>query len=199
MIQVKGFTYPSMIFLAFDSGKHKSTFTNPKDMNKISNLRDLFIEQGRELYNSNYQEIVELPDIERQVTSLELKKIIHKQYIKAQYQQFRIKDLFEKINASPDGEKCEITESIIKKTLSQIRRSTVASVRDAGIISLIQMLNHRKIAGLGSLTAYAREIDQEQSAKSLHEALVDEKEIDEELSELAENEINKMAKTAIFA
>ena len=166
-------------------------------MNRIENLRDLFIQQGRELYNATAQQIEELPRIEKQASSAELKRIIGRQVNKAQNQQVRLAEALQKINASPDGERCVATETILRQSQASINRSLEPAVRDASIITHMQSLIHRKLAGFGSTTSFAREIGQEQSARTLHEALLEEKELDKELSDLAEEQVNRQANLAI--
>lgn len=162
-------------------------------MKKIENLKDLFIEQSRELYDSNRQELKELPSIEKQATSTELKKIIKKQVGKVKSQQECLMDALAIFDAEPDGEKCETTEAILRHSHTLINASNDNEVRDASILNAVQQLGHRKIAGLGSTSAYARELGRESTAKSLHVLLNDEHQIDRELTLLAQDQINKQA------
>lgn len=162
-------------------------------MNKLENLKDLFIAQGRELYDASRQEQRELPNIRVQVRNQQLQKIIDKQLKMAKDQDQRLKEALSRLNSSPEGEKSECCESVFRTTKTLIDRSKDAEIRDAAIINSIQRLNHNKITGLGSLAAYAKQIGQKDVAKSLHNALKEEKDIDEELSDLAEKEINKLA------
>ena len=166
-------------------------------MNKIVNLRDLYIQQSRELYNATAREISELPKLEAESTSTELKGIITRQILKSMNQQVRLAEAMKEINASPDGESCMLTENILKQAQKNASRAADHSVRDAGIITSMQQLVHRKLAGFGTTSSFAREIGQEQSARTLHEALIEAWEIDSALSELAEEVINKLAKTTL--
>ena len=168
-------------------------------MMKLENLRDLFIQHGRELYDCNEQEIAELPKILNEVSSPQLRKILERQLNKAENQRVRMREAFLKINSNPAGEECVPTRSILKQVHDRIEKSQQENVKDAGIIAGIQILNHRKISGLGSAISFAREIGQEESARSFHEALLEEKEIDKELSELAEKEINRRARLSVHA
>jgi len=166
-------------------------------MKKIVNLRDLYIQQSRELYNATEREISELPKLESQSTSQQLKAIITKQILKSMNQQVRIAEAMKDINASPEGEICLITESILEHAHNNTSRAADSAVRDAGIITSMQHLIHRKLAGFGSTCSFAREIGQEHSARTLHEALIEAWEIDNALSELAEVVINKLAKVSL--
>jgi ferritin-like metal-binding protein YciE len=162
-------------------------------MNKIENLRDLYIQQGRELFNSGAQQLAELPKIEMQVHSPQLRKIINRQILKIQNQQVRLAQALKRINASPEGEKCLATESILKVAQFHINRASDPSVRDAGIIVHMQYLVHLEVAGFGSAKSFAREIGQEESANTFMEVLHEERDLDSQYSELADLEINRLA------
>lgn len=162
-------------------------------MNKIGSLKDLFIEQGRELYDASRQEQKELPSLRQQARNSDLKKIIDRQITTARDQSERIEKAFKKLNVNPEGVKNSCCESMIKRAQELAGQSATDEVRDAAIINSIQRLNHNKITGFGSLTAYAREIDQPEIASSLHKSLEEERGIDKDLSRLAEKEINKKA------
>ena len=163
--------------------------------NKIENLHDLFVDEGRELYYSTQQELKELPKMERKATSPELKKLIKKQREAAKNQQSQLKNAFKTINAKMESGTCEMTKSIFKRSDEMIGKSADKEVRDVAIINSLQQLSHRKIAGFGTTAAYAKEIGQKVAAKDIHAALTSEKKIDAELSRIAEKGINKKATT----
>jgi len=164
--------------------------------NKIENLRDLFIEQMRELYDASKQEQDELPKIQNEIGNQQLKKVLDTQLNTSKNRSIRLHQTFKKLNISVNGEKSECYKSVIKDTKNLIERSVDLKVRDAAIINSIQRLNHNKIAILGALTSYARQLGYEDIASSFHEALNEEKAIDKELTILAKREINKKALTA---
>lgn len=160
---------------------------------KLETLKDLFIEQGRELYDASKQEEKQLPEILNKATHPQLKKMVDRELKSAKSQITQLEEAFKKLNVSPQGEKNECCQSIFKQTTDLIGRSKDAEIRDAVIINTIQRLNHNKITGYGSLSSYAREIGQSDLANSLRKTLIDERDIDEDLSELAEKEINRKA------
>lgn len=162
-------------------------------ISSVESMKDLFVEQGRELYSSTKQELKELPIIEKSVTSKKLKSLIEKEMKIAKEQKNRLKSTFERMKVEPDGEKCCETETILSQAKKQAVRIVNPNLRDASIISAIQNLNHRKIAGFGTTAAFAREIGLEDAARTMRVGLAEEKEIDHELSLLAESEVNKMA------
>jgi len=165
-------------------------------MNKIESLKDLFIEQGRELYDAARQEQKELPSLRQQARNAELKKILDRQIATARDQATRIEHVFKKMNVSPEGVKSACCESLVSRARQMANQSVISEVRDAAIINSVQRLNHNKITGFGSLTAYASEIGHADLATALHKALEEERAIDEDLSRLAQTEINKKAEMA---
>jgi ferritin-like metal-binding protein YciE len=160
-------------------------------INRISNLNEYLIKLGRELYDSSVQEQMELPIILSHVKNHQLKNLISKQLRIGKNQFLRLQQIFNDLNESPKGEKNKCCHSIFKQTKVMIDRSKNSAVSDAVIINLIQQLNHSKIVRLGSVMSYALEIDHEQIAESLYQSLNEEKAIDQELTNLAEDKINK--------
>ncbi len=164
---------------------------------KLENLRDLFLEQGRELYDASRQEQEELPIIQKAVGNQHLRMLLASLLNTSLNRSVRLKQVFKKLNISPDGEKCEYARSILKDTRNLIARSLGLKVSDAAIINSIQRLNNSRIASLGALASYAKQFGYEDISSSLHETMIEEKKIDEELRKLAEREVNKKALTAI--
>lgn len=58
--------------------------------------------------------------------------------------------------------------------------------------------NQRKITGFGSAAAYTCVLGKDNAARIFRKTLAEEKEINNELTELAESEINKMAKVVLL-
>lgn len=63
-------------------------------------------------------------------------------------------------------------------------------VKDASLLAGIQTINHYKISTYGTAAAFALALGMQQQAAIFHEAEVNEKQIDDRLSQLAEHEVN---------
>lgn len=63
-------------------------------------------------------------------------------------------------------------------------------VRDAGIIAVLQKIKHYEIACYGTMRAYAIALREEQAVTLLEETLEEEKDVDLQLSNIAESHIN---------
>jgi ferritin-like metal-binding protein YciE len=66
-------------------------------------------------------------------------------------------------------------------------------VKDAGLITAAQRVEHYEIAAYGTAMAYAKQIGQTQMINLLSQTLDEEKATDQKLSQLAETNINVRA------
>jgi len=160
---------------------------------KIENLKDLLIEQGKELYDTFQLEQKELPQIRKNIYNPQLRNMVDRQLEMGKNEMRHLAKILDGFNTSPKGEKNEAGHTILSQTKQLIKRSTDVKVRDAIIINGLQHLNHNNVSSLGSLAAFAREIGENGIAASLYETLTEEKMIDRELSNLAEHGINRKA------
>ncbi len=91
-----------------------------------------------------------------------------------------------------------IMHAFIAETTDKLAHCTDAEVQDACMLSCIQAINHFKISMYGTAAAYANTLDMPKYAALFHEAEVNEKQIDDRLSQLAEHEINSKAKAPVL-
>jgi len=87
--------------------------------------------------------------------------------------------------------------AFIEEAEEKLNACTDAEVRDACLLACIQSINHFKISTYGTAAAFAKALDMENQAVIFHEAEINEKQIDDRLSQLAEFEINVKAKAPI--
>ncbi len=64
------------------------------------------------------------------------------------------------------------------------------AVKDACLLAALQIICHYKISTYGTAAAFAKALGMEKQASVFHEAEINEKHIDDRLSQLAEHEIN---------
>ena len=87
-----------------------------------------------------------------------------------------------------------VMEALIKEADEKLAICYDIDIKDACILASIQLINHFKISSYGTAAAYAMELEIKNTARLFHEAEVNEKEIDQRLSEVAETEINRKAR-----
>ena len=167
-------------------------------MGQLANLRDLMLEQARELYSAEQKQLKELPVLQQKVTSPALKDAIMRHIETTREQVNRLKTVFIKLNESPLGEESECMDSLFEETWELLERSSDPQVLEAGLITAIQHINHYEIAGYGTTCSFARTLGLDEVAGLLHKTLQEEKEMDQQLTRIAETVVNTKAKAPIL-
>lgn len=90
-----------------------------------------------------------------------------------------------------------IIKGIIEEANILFNKCSDAEVKDAAILAIIQQINHYKICAYGTVSAYAAILGMDNEAAFFKEAEINEKQIDDRLSQLAAFEINSKAKSPI--
>ena len=98
----------------------------------------------------------------------------------------------EKINALSINNR--VMQAYIDEADEKIAICKDTAIKDACLLACIQAINHFKISMYGTAAAFANTLGMEKQAAIFHEAEVNEKQIDDRLSQLAEHEINVQAK-----
>ena len=89
--------------------------------------------------------------------------------------------------------KCASMEGLIKEAGGIMEETKEGTVRDAGIISAGQKVEHYEIATYSSLCSFAKTLGEDTVASLLQETLDEENEANEKLSEIAESMQLEMA------
>lgn len=159
----------------------------------IFDLKDLFIEQLREQYNGEHQQLEAFPKLREYATNNELKRCIDAQIGRIRQRLDRLEEVFENVSRNPHGEINKAVEGLLTEAFDLAVRSESPHVCDAGIITSIQHLNHHNVASYGTLRAYAMDLGKANLADLLDVSLHEEEKTDKELTEIAEVEVNLAA------
>jgi len=159
----------------------------------IIDLYDLMMEQLRDLYDGVKQKQGFLKKTDKLASSEDLDELILAQLKQARMQQERLEHVFEILKESPGGEYCKGMKSLIQNSLELAKRCRISEVKDASLITSIQHLNHYELAGYGTSIAYAKVLKRHDIAEVLVKNLRENKDADNWLSSLAEEDINKSA------
>jgi len=157
---------------------------------EIFDLYDLMLEQIRDLYDGELQQKDVFPEFDRMAQSLELKEIIERHELETKRQIARLENVFVILDEQKGGEHCDGIKGLITEAIKLAERCKNSEVRDAGIITSIQHINHYEMAGYGTAIAYAKSLEQHDVAELLLDTLREEKSADWGLSSLAEGAVN---------
>lgn len=89
-------------------------------------------------------------------------------------------------------------KSLIQMTNEKLEKCSDPEIKDACLLASVQKIIHHKICFYGTAMAYAKALESEKYQSVFMEADNDEKQIDKRLTELAEKEINVIAKAPIL-
>ena len=162
-------------------------------MKKITHLKDLMVEQLRDLYQGEKQLDELLPQMIAKAKDEHLVKALEAYYHLNEGQIMRIRQVFELLFAQKRGEICDAMIAMVKETEDLIVRCANDEVRDAALITSLQHIIHYQIAGYGAVCTYSQMLDFDQVAEIIHQNLEEEKATDEKLIRLAESQVNKLA------
>ena len=149
-------------------------------------LKDLYIDELKDLYDAEHQIIKALPKMIDAASSEELQNALTEHLEITKTQAERIEQIFENMGEKAKPKKCKGMEGVIKEGSEVIEENDDEQVRDAGIIAAAQRVEHYEMAGYGTVRTYATLLGEDEAAELLELTLNEEKEADEKLSELAE-------------
>jgi len=159
-----------------------------------SMLQEYFLEELRDIYWAEKHLVKALPKFQKAATSEELATAFAEHLAVTEEQVTRLEQVFEMMGEKARGKKCEAMEGLVKEGESIIEDTEDGSAtRDVALIIAAQKVEHYEIASYGGLTTLAKTLGHEEIANLLGETLEEEKETDELLTQLAENNINLMA------
>jgi|SRR5687768_8283861 len=173
------------------SKKQTSSYT-PEENNSM--LQELFLEELRDIYWAEKHLVKALPKMEKACSSEELAAAFADHLAVTQEQVSRLEQVFELLGEKARGKKCDAMEGLVKEAESVIEDTEEGtSTRDVALIIAAQKVEHYEIAAYGGLATLAKTLGKTEIKDLLGQTLDEEKETDELLTQLAENNINQSA------
>jgi ferritin-like metal-binding protein YciE len=162
---------------------------------KFDNLKTLYINELRDLYNAEGQLVKALPKMAKAASSQELKEAFEKHLEQTKNHVERLEEVFEDIGEKPKGKTCKAMKGLVEEGSELLDKEGDESVIDAGIIVAAQKVEHYEIAGYGSVRTFAELLGKNKSVELLQTTLNEESETNETLNQLAEGIVNPEALT----
>lgn len=160
---------------------------------KIKTLEDLYVDELKDLYNAEQQVMRSLPKMAKAAESEELRSAFEQHLEETKTQVRRLEEIFNELGMSPKGKKCLGMEGLIAEGQEIMSEASDPTVKDAGIISAAQHVEHYEIAGYGCARTFARTLGHNHHVELLQETLQEESKTDELLTQIAERGINQGA------
>ncbi len=160
---------------------------------KLDSLRDLLIEELRDLYNAETQLVDALPKMAEAATSRELKSAFEQHLEQTHGHVSRLENVFQQIGEKSSGETCEAMKGLVKEGEILVKAEGDPDVRDAGLIGAAQRVEHYEMAGYGTARSLARRLGENEVAETLQQTLNEEAEANKKLTSIAESQVNVSA------
>ena len=156
-------------------------------------LRDLFVDELRDLYDAENRLLKALPKMAKASTSSELRAGFEHHLEQTRGHVDRLDEIFESLEEKPSGKKCAGMMGLIKEGEEMMDEDFEGALMDAALISAAQRVEHYEIGAYGCVKTWAELLGENEAAALLDKTMEEEKETDQKLTELS-REINAQAK-----
>ena len=157
-----------------------------------NSLRELYVDELRDLYNAETQLMKALPKMAKASSSSELRQAFEEHLRQTSEQVSRLEQIFEMLGEKPTGKKCLGMEGLVKEGAETMKEDYEDAIMDAALIGAGQRVEHYEIAGYGTVREFAQLLGEDEHVSLLEQTLEEEKQTDEKLTQLAED-INSQA------
>ena len=158
----------------------------------LKTMNDLFVHGLKDIYYAEKKLVVNLPKMAKKAQSSELSEAIE-QHLAETEGQVALEEVFELLDMQPKGKKCHGIEGLLEEGKEIMEEAEDPNTLDAGLLAAAQAVEHYEISRYGTLIAWAEELGMHEAAALLRETLVEEKNADKLLSQLAEGKLNREA------
>lgn len=163
---------------------------------KPKTLQDLFHDTLKDIYFAEKRMLTVLPKMAKAAHSDDLTAAFEKHEGQTHDHVTRLEKVFGMIDARPQGKTCDAIQGIVEEGQEIMQQYKDSPALDAGLLASAQAVEHYEITRYGTLRSWALELGLSDAAGLLDQTLQEEKDTDEELSEIAESVVNQRAEAA---
>jgi ferritin-like metal-binding protein YciE len=152
---------------------------------KLESLKDLYVEQLKDLYSAETQILDALPKMAEAASASDLKKGFNDHLRQTQEHVRRLERIFKDLGEDAKGESCEGMKGLLKEGAEMIKMKGEDSARDAGLIAAAQRVEHYEIAAYGTARQLADDIGLGEIRDLMDQTLDEESQADKLLTKIA--------------
>jgi ferritin-like metal-binding protein YciE len=136
---------------------------------KLQSLRDLYLDQLRDLFSAEQQIVEALPKIVKSASSRELQEAIQNHYEETGEHVTRLSKILEKLGEPTGGKTCQGMKGLLREGSEYIesKNEIAAPVLDAGLIAAAQRVEHYEISAYGTARTFADLLGEHEAAQLL--------------------------------
>lgn len=154
-------------------------------------LKKLFVDELKDIYWAEKTMVKSIPKMSKKATNEDLVEALEKHLSETENQVKRIEDVFEALSMKPQAKKCPAMAGLVEEAEEIMSETEQGVIRDAGIISAAQKIEHYEIASYGTLIAFANKLGLNKVKDLLEATLNEEKKADETLTDVAESSMDE--------
>ena len=153
----------------------------------MENLKELLLEELKDLYSAEKQIVKALPKIIKGAASPDLKTAIQEHLEVTKGQVTRLEEVFSHLEQKPKAKHCKGMEGLLQEGAECLQEEEKGSLRDLQLIGAAQRVEHYEVAAYGTAKAMAEKLGMSDAADLLNETLEEEEEADKKLTTVAES------------
>ena len=162
----------------------------------VETINDLFLEELKDLYSAEHQITKALPKMAKAASTEQLRQAFENHLEETKGHVNRLEQIFETLGNSGKGKTCEGMKGLLSEGSEIIGEVEKGDVRDAGLISAAQRVEHYEMAGYGSVRAFAELLGHPDVVKLLDATLKEEEAADQKLTQISKAVNNKAQRAA---
>ena len=160
---------------------------------QLETLKDLYIHELKDLYSAEQQLVKALPKMAKAARNKELAAGFQEHLEQTKRHAQPLEQILSSHKQTSRGPKCKGMEGIVAEGAELIEEEANEEVKDAGLISAAQRVEHYEMAGYGTARTYADLLSDKEAANLLQMTLEEERATDQKLTKLAKSAINVAA------
>ena len=151
-------------------------------MAKISQLKEVFVDQLKDLYSAETQITKALPKLAKAATAPDLKKgfLLHLEQTKVHAT--RIESICKALGEKPTGKKCAATAGLVEEGAEAIEEKATPEMKDVMLIAAARRVEHYEIAAYTVACDLAKALGETSALKTLSSTLSEEEATDSKLA-----------------
>lgn len=153
----------------------------------LEDLKDLFLEQLKDVYDAEHRITKALPKMAREATSEELSTAFDEHLTQTEEHVARLEKVFRMVGETPSKKTCKAMVGLLQEGEEIMKEDATESVLDAGLISAAQKVEHYEMATYGALRDWAQLLGMNEAADLFQETLDEERDTDKALTEIAQS------------
>ncbi len=161
----------------------------------VESIEDLFLDELKDLYSAEKQITKALPKMVKASSTPELSSAFQNHLEETKGHVQRLEQIFETLGKRGTGKTCEGMKGVLEEGSEMITEISKGPVRDAGLISAAQRVEHYEMAAYGTVRSLAELLGKPDMVKLLEQTLSEEKAADQKLTDISES-VNEEARSA---